>query len=85
MRSRRRWWGFSEQSPQLAAGDEVAAGQVIGAIEAMKVANDVPSPVGGVVREVLAVDGAAVEYGQPLVLIEPLGTAGGAALEAEAL
>jgi biotin carboxyl carrier protein len=73
-------------SAKLSPGDAVAAGQVIGAIEAMKVTNDIPSPVAGVVREVLAVDGAAVEYGQPLMLIEPQGGAPeGVEVEAEAI
>jgi len=71
---------------KLAPGDRVVAGQIIGAIEAMKVSNDIPSPVAGVVREVPAADGAAVEYGQPLLLIEPPGGAGeGVEVEAEAL
>jgi len=75
----------SARSPQVSPGDSVSAGQVIGAIEAMKVANDIPSPVAGVVREVVAGDGAAVEYGQPLMLIEPAAAREGAELEAEAL
>lgn len=73
------------RSSQVAPGDNVSAGQVIGAIEAMKVANEIPSPLAGVVREVVAADGAAVEYGQPLMLIEPTGASEGAELEAEAL
>lgn len=70
---------------EVSAGDSVSAGQVIGAIEAMKVANDIPSPVGGVVHEVLAADGAAVEYGQPLMLIEPQAAPEGVEVEAEAI
>ena len=58
---------------------------MIGAIEAMKVPNSVPSPVAGVVREVLAADGAAVEYGQPLLLIEPQPAREGVESEAEAI
>jgi len=73
-------------SAKLSPGDSVAAGQIIGAIEAMKVTNDIPSPAAGVVREVLAADGAAVEYGQPLMLIEPQGGAPeGVEAEAEAI
>jgi acetyl-CoA carboxylase biotin carboxyl carrier protein len=75
----------TEQGRKVAVGDSVAAGQVIGAIEAMKVPNDIPAPVSGIVREVLASDGAPVEYGQPLMLIEPRAGAEGVEVEAEAL
>jgi acetyl-CoA carboxylase biotin carboxyl carrier protein len=75
----------TEQGRKVAVGDSVAAGQVIGAIEAMKVPNDIPAPVSGIVREVLASDGAPVEYGQPLMLIEPRAAAEGVEVEAEAL
>ncbi len=37
----------------------------------MKLMNELGSDVDGVVREVLADNGAAVEYGQPLFAIEP--------------
>ncbi len=47
--------------------------------------NDVLSPVSGVAREVLTADGAAVEYGQPLMLIEPLAAGEGVEIEAEAI
>jgi len=61
----------TDHSPKVAVGDLVTAGQVIGAVEVMKVPNDIRSPVTGIVREVLAEDGAAVEFGQALMLIEP--------------
>ncbi|UCH33271.1 MAG: hypothetical protein JSV65_11890 [Armatimonadota bacterium] len=75
----------TDHSAKVSPGDTVAVGQVIGAIEVMKVPNDVLSPVGGVAREVLAADGAAVEYGQPLMLIQPLAAAEGVEIEAEAI
>jgi acetyl-CoA carboxylase biotin carboxyl carrier protein len=37
----------------------------------MKLMNELGSDIGGVVREVLADNGAPVEYGQPLFAIEP--------------
>ena len=61
----------TDHSPKVAVGDLVTAGQIIGAVEVMKVPNDIRSPVTGIVREVLAEDGAAVEFGQALMLIEP--------------
>lgn len=53
--------------PFVAAGDTVAAGQVIGIIEAMKIMNEIPADRGGVVVEVLAASGQPVEYGSPLI------------------
>lgn len=75
----------TDHSAAVAVGDVVSAGQVLGAIEAMKVLTDIPSPVSGVVREVAAQDGAPVEYGQPLLLIEPALAPEGEQVEAEAL
>jgi len=75
----------AEGGRKLAPGDAVASGQAVGAIEAMKVPNEIAAPVSGIVREVLAADGAPVEYGQPLMLIEPLAAPEGAEVEAEAL
>jgi len=57
--------------PFVSVGDTVAAGQTLCILEAMKLMNELGSDVGGVVREVLADNGAAVEYGQPLFAIEP--------------
>jgi acetyl-CoA carboxylase biotin carboxyl carrier protein len=52
-------------------GDRVKEGQLIAAIEAMKVPNELRAPASGVVSRLLVEDGAAVEYGQTLLLIEP--------------
>ena len=51
-------------------GAHIAAGQVVGAIESMKLLNDVISEFSGVVRETMVEDGAPVEYGQPLCRVE---------------
>jgi biotin carboxyl carrier protein len=55
--------------PSVAVGDVVSAGQVIGAIEALGMPTSVDAPQPGTVEDVLAIDGSAVEYGQPLVLL----------------
>ena len=47
-------------------GDPVEKGEVLCSIEAMKMANEVKSPVAGIVKTVLAVDQTMVEYDQPL-------------------
>ena len=51
-------------------GDTVQAGQTILIVEAMKHMNEVVTPHGGRVTEILVEDGQPVEYGQPLMIIE---------------
>ena len=55
--------------PFVAVGDAVAEDSVVGIIEVMKLMNSVRAGVAGKVVAILAVDGAAVEEGQPLVRI----------------
>ncbi|HEY3258726.1 MAG TPA: biotin/lipoyl-containing protein [Pseudonocardiaceae bacterium] len=57
--------------PFVEVGDVIAPGQQMGIIEAMKLMIPVESEVAGRVVEVLATDGAAVEYGDRLFAIEP--------------
>lgn len=52
-------------------GDVVRQGQVIGAIEALNVFNEVEAEGPGRVSEILVSDGQPVEYGQPLMVIDP--------------
>ena len=52
--------------PPIAAGLQVESGQVVGMIESMKLMNDIRSDRDGIVKEVYAEAGLAVEYGQPL-------------------
>jgi len=54
----------------VAVGDEVAAGQTVLIIEAMKTMNQIPAPHGGTVKRILVGDGTPVEYGAPLMIIE---------------
>ena len=51
------------------AGDEVAEGQGLVVVEAMKMENELKSPKAGKVLELLAVEGAAVESGAKLVVV----------------
>lgn len=57
--------------PYIAAGDEVAAGQTIGIIEAMKIMNEIVADRSGVVTAILAKNGEPVEYGSPLATLAP--------------
>lgn len=54
----------------VAEGDQVRLGQIVGAIEALNVMNEVETPVGGRVVEIVAKDGQPVEYGQHLITID---------------
>ncbi len=56
--------------PFVEVGDRITIGQVIGVIEAMKVFNEVESPISGVVRALVAEDGQLVQEGDTLLLIE---------------
>lgn len=55
--------------PFVNVGDTVKEGQTICLIEAMKLLNEIEADKSGVVKEILVENGAAVEYGQPLVVI----------------
>jgi len=57
--------------PYVQEGDVVKEGQVLCIIEAMKLMNEIESKIGGRVTRVLVENGHAVEYGQPLFLIDP--------------
>lgn len=58
-------------------GDRVKRGQSVGAIESMKLMNDVVSPDDGVIVDVYVEDGMPVEYGHVLFRIEPEGEGDG--------
>ena len=52
-------------------GEEVAVGQVVCIIEAMKLFNEIESEVSGTIVKVLVEDASPVEFDQPLFLVEP--------------
>ncbi|MDR0678898.1 MAG: acetyl-CoA carboxylase biotin carboxyl carrier protein, partial [Puniceicoccales bacterium] len=52
-------------------GSAVSMDTTVCIIEAMKVMNEIPADVEGVVVEVLTKDGQVVEFGQPLFKIAP--------------
>jgi acetyl-CoA carboxylase biotin carboxyl carrier protein len=51
-------------------GSEVAIGQPVCIIEAMKIMNEIEAELEGRIVEILCQNGQAVEYGQPLFVIE---------------
>ena len=56
--------------PFVKVGDKVREGQTVLIIEAMKVMNAIRAPRAGTVTRVLVTNGAPVEYGEPLLVIE---------------
>lgn len=51
-------------------GDSVKEGQTLLIIEAMKTMNQIPAPKSGKVTRILVDDGAPVEFGDPLIILE---------------
>ncbi len=52
-------------------GDRIRLGQTVCIIEAMKLMNEIETEVSGQVIEILVQDGEPIEYGQPLMRINP--------------
>jgi len=57
-------------SVDVDVGDEVAPGDVVLVLEAMKMENDIVAESGGTVSEVLVSEGESVDMGDPLIVIE---------------
>jgi acetyl-CoA carboxylase biotin carboxyl carrier protein len=60
-----------EASPFVKVGDRIGPESTVCIIEAMKVFNEIPSGVSGQVVAVLVENGAPIEFGQPLVKVDP--------------
>lgn len=54
----------------IAVGKQVAEGDTLLIVEAMKTMNHIPAPRSGTIKRILVEDGAAVEFGTPLVILE---------------
>jgi acetyl-CoA carboxylase biotin carboxyl carrier protein len=54
----------------VAIGDTVVEGQTVLIVEAMKTMNQIPAPKAGTVKRILVENGAPVEFGAPLMIIE---------------
>jgi acetyl-CoA carboxylase biotin carboxyl carrier protein len=59
------------EPPFVEVGDRVKADQTVCIIEAMKLMNEIEAEVSGQVMEILVENGEPVEYGQPLMRINP--------------
>jgi acetyl-CoA carboxylase biotin carboxyl carrier protein len=59
--------------PLAEVGASIKAGQPLCIIEAMKIMNEIEADVGGSITRVLCENGQAVEFGQPLFVIDRRG------------
>jgi len=59
------------KEPFVKVGDKVKKGDVLCIIEAMKLFNEIQSEVSGKIVKVMTDNAQAVEYDQPLFLVEP--------------
>ncbi|KAF1048591.1 acetyl-CoA carboxylase biotin carboxyl carrier protein [Xylophilus sp.] len=57
-------------NPFVEIGAQVKEGQTICIIEAMKILNEIEADKSGTITQILGENGQAVEYGQPLFVIE---------------
>ena len=59
--------------PLVEVGSVVKAGEPLCIIEAMKIMNEIEADVGGLITKILVENGQAVEFGQPLFVIDRRG------------
>jgi acetyl-CoA carboxylase biotin carboxyl carrier protein len=59
-----------EAPPFINIGDSVEPGKTLCIIEAMKIMNEIKCEVKGKVKEIIAENAQAVEFNQPLIIIE---------------
>ena len=66
---------YSAQSPEkppfVNEGDTVKSGQVLCIIESMKIMNEIESEHNGIIKEIIVNNSDAVEFNQPIFIIEP--------------
>ena len=62
----------SPDSPPFAkVGDHIGPEKTVCIVEAMKVFNEIPAGVSGQIVSILVENGAPVEFGQPLIKVDP--------------
>ncbi|MDA1041377.1 MAG: acetyl-CoA carboxylase biotin carboxyl carrier protein [Planctomycetota bacterium] len=66
---------YRASSPEAAAfvkvGDRIGPEKTVCIVEAMKVFNEIPAGISGQVVAILVENGAPVEFGQPLIKVDP--------------
>jgi acetyl-CoA carboxylase biotin carboxyl carrier protein len=61
-----------KDAPYVHEGDVIQPGDRVGIVEAMKMMNEIEAEIGGRIAKILVKNGQPVEYGQPLMIVEPL-------------
>ena len=59
-----------DADPFINVGDSISTGKVLCIVEAMKLMNEIEAEVSGKIVKILVEDAQAVEYNQPLFLVE---------------
>jgi acetyl-CoA carboxylase biotin carboxyl carrier protein len=62
-----------DSAPFVKVGDRIGPEKTACIVEAMKVFNEIPAGVSGQVVAILVENGAPVEFGQPLIKVDPEG------------
>lgn len=60
-----------DEPPYVNKGDRISAGQTVCIVEAMKLMNEIEAEVAGEIVDILVENGQPVEYGQPLMRVNP--------------
>ena len=60
----------NEITMHVKVGDKVNEGDTVCIVESMKVMNEIQADISGTVKSIAVKDGEAVEFGQPLIIIE---------------
>lgn len=60
-----------DEAPFVNTGDRVSTGQTVCIIEAMKLMNEIDVEISGQIMEILVENGEPVEFGQPLMRVNP--------------
>ena len=60
-----------DDAPFVNEGDSINKGDTLCIIEAMKIMNEIESEENGEIQKILVEDGQAIEFNQPLFLINP--------------
>tara|TARA_B100001758_G_scaffold149897_1_gene129169 strand:- start:54 stop:503 length:450 start_codon:yes stop_codon:yes gene_type:complete len=60
-----------DAAPFIKEGDKISKGDSLCIIEAMKIMNEIEAEKSGTIVKLLVDDGSAVDYNQPLFLIDP--------------
>lgn len=60
-----------DTGPFVKVGDRIGPEKTVCIVEAMKVFNEIPSGISGQVVAILVENGASVEFGQPLIKVDP--------------